>query len=84
MLNIIWGSNKDKPGGQGFGQPLSADAFHADGYLYIGYPIMGSPLGPVKFDALLLSKQYGLIACGPAEIAPAGGFFHTGQKKVLV
>lgn len=63
MLNIIWGSNKDKPeAAKALASLLSADAFHADGYLYIGYPIMGSPLGPVKFDALLLSRQYGLIA----------------------
>ena len=63
MLNIIWGSNKDKPeAAKALASLLSSDAFHADGYLYIGYPIMGSPLGPVKFDALLLSRQYGLIA----------------------
>lgn len=63
MLNIIWGSNRDKPeAAKALAQILSGDAFHADGYLYIGYPVIGSPLGPVKCDALLVSKQYGLIA----------------------
>ena len=75
MLNIIWGSNKDKPeAAKALASLLSADAFHADGYLYIGYPIMGSPLGPVKFDALLLSKQYGLIAFDLVEGLEFDGF----------
>jgi len=75
MLNIIWGSNKEKPeAAKALASLLSADAFHADGYLYIGYPIMGSPLGPVKFDALLLSKQYGLIAFDLVEGLEIDGF----------
>ncbi|MDX4956082.1 DEAD/DEAH box helicase [Delftia acidovorans] len=75
MLNIIWGSNKEKPeAAMALASLLSADAFHADGYLYIGYPIMGSPLGPVKFDALLLSKQYGLIAFDLVEGLELDGF----------
>ena len=75
MLNIIWGSNKDKPeAAKALASLLSSDAFHADGYLYIGYPIMGSPLGPVKFDALLLSRQYGLIAFDLVEGLDFDGF----------
>lgn len=75
MLNIIWGSNKEKPeAAKALASLLSADAFHADGYLYIGYPIMGSPLGPVKFDALLLSRQYGLIAFDLVEGLEFEGF----------
>ena len=75
MLNIIWGSNKDKPeAAKALASLLSADAFHADGYLYIGYPIMGSPIGPVKFDALLLTKQHGLIAFDLVEGLELEGF----------
>lgn len=75
MLNIIWGSNKEKPeSAKALASLLSTDAFHADGYLYIGYPIMGSPLGPVKFDALLLSRQYGLIAFDLVEGLDFDGF----------
>jgi len=75
MLNVIWGSNKDKPeAAKALAEKLSRDAFHADGYLYIGYPVMGSPLGPVKFDALLLSKQYGLIAIDLVEGVDIEGF----------
>lgn len=75
MLNIVWGSNKDKPeAAKALAEILSGDAFHADGYLYIGYPVIGSPLGPVKFDALLLSKQYGLVAFDLVESTDLGDF----------
>lgn len=63
MLNIIWGSNKDKPeAAKSLASLISAGLSADEGYLYIGYPIMGSPTGPIKFDALLLSKQHGFIA----------------------
>lgn len=62
MINVIWGSNKDKPESA----RALADALGViddlDGYLYIGYPVMGSPLGPVKFDALAVTTKRGLIA----------------------
>jgi len=75
MLNIIWGSNKDKPeAAKALAEILSLNPFHADGYLYIGYPIVGSPLGPIKFDALLLSKQYGLIAFDLIEGVEIGDY----------
>lgn len=34
----------------------------ADGVLYIGYPVMGTPDGPFTVDALLVSPQLGVIA----------------------
>ncbi|OCH03331.1 DEAD/DEAH box helicase [Aliivibrio fischeri] len=62
MIKVIWGSNKEKP----IASRQLADFFTAkddlEGYLYIGYPIIGSPTGPMKFDALLLSEQKGIIA----------------------
>ncbi len=74
MLNIIWGSNKDKPeSAKALASLLSATA-GINGYLYIGYPIVGSPLGPVKFDALLLSPNHGLIAFDLVEGLDLGNF----------
>ncbi|WP_137957719.1 ATP-binding domain-containing protein [Burkholderia sp. 4M9327F10] len=74
MLNIIWGSNKEKPeAGKALADLLSV-VEEIDGYLYIGYPIIGSPLGPVKFDALLLSKKYGLIAFDLVEGVDLGDY----------
>lgn len=75
MLNIVWGSNKDKPeAARRLAATLSSDAFHADGYLYIGYPIIGSPLGPMKFDALLVSQEYGVIAFDLVEGLDLGDY----------
>jgi superfamily I DNA and RNA helicase len=74
MLNIISGSNKDKPeSARALGETLSG-IVGLEGYLYIGYPIIGTPLGPVKFDALLLSPQHGLVAFDLVEGTDLGPY----------
>ncbi|WP_421279052.1 DEAD/DEAH box helicase [Aeromonas veronii] len=62
MIKVIWGSNKEKPVASRQLADLLVRAEGISGYLYIGYPIMGTPTGPMKFDALLLSEQKGIIA----------------------
>lgn len=62
MLNIVWGSHKDKPQSSARLAETLALIDGLEGYLYIGYPIMGSPVGPVRFDALLVSTSVGLVA----------------------
>ncbi|WP_347016808.1 AAA family ATPase [Acinetobacter seifertii] len=62
MIKVIWGTNKEKPiASRQLAETLSSDA-NLNGFLYIGYPIVGSPLGPTKFDALLLSESKGIVA----------------------
>lgn len=62
MIKVIWGTNKEKPiASRQLAETLSNNST-LDGFLYIGYPIVGSPLGPTKFDALLLSETKGIIA----------------------
>jgi superfamily I DNA and RNA helicase len=74
MIDIIWGSSKDKPeSSKSLATALSL-IDNVTGYLYIGYPIMGSPMGPVKFDALLLSPEVGLIAFDLVEGTEVGDF----------
>jgi superfamily I DNA and RNA helicase len=34
---------------------------HINGVLYIGYPVLGSPEGPFRIDALLLSPEKGVV-----------------------
>lgn len=62
MIKVIWGSNKEKPVASQQLADLLVRADEISGYLYIGYPIIGTPTGPMKFDALLLSEQKGIIA----------------------
>lgn len=53
MIEVIWGSAKEKPiSSKSLAEELSAN-LASDGYLYLGYPIIGSPTGPMKLDALL-------------------------------
>lgn len=74
MLNVIWGSNRDKPeAATALADSLSQLSMN-QAYLYIGYPIVGSPLGPVKFDALLVSKEHGIIGFDLVEGIDLGDY----------
>ncbi|WP_198084669.1 hypothetical protein [Variovorax sp. E3] len=73
MIDVIWGTAKDKPESSRLLAEQLAD-IDAQGQLYIGYPIMGSPLGPVKFDALLISVELGLIAFDLVEGTDVGEY----------
>lgn len=62
MIEVIWGSANEKPiSSRSLAEDLSANVA-GDGYLYLGYPIIGSPTGPMKLDALLVSPTFGLVA----------------------
>ena len=74
MLNVVWGSNKEKPQAANALVELLTNGISDEGYLYIGYPIVGSPLGPVKFDALLVSRAHGLIGFDLVEGTELGEF----------
>jgi len=74
VIEVIWGSAREKP----ISSKLLADSLAADrtldGYLYLGYPVIGSPLGPMKMDALLISPTVGLIAFDLVEGTELGEF----------
>ncbi|WP_285413610.1 ATP-binding domain-containing protein [Variovorax sp. efr-133-TYG-130] len=73
MIDVIWGTAKDKPESSRLLAEQLAE-MDAQGQLYIGYPIMGSPLGPVKFDALLISAELGLVAFDLVEGTEIGEY----------
>jgi superfamily I DNA and RNA helicase len=67
VIKVIWGSNKNKP----IASKRLADKIMSiqgvSGYLYIGYPVIGSPSGVLTFDALLLSELYGIVGIDLVE-----------------
>ncbi|NTV95575.1 MAG: ATP-binding domain-containing protein [Thiobacillus sp.] len=74
MIEVIWGSAKEKPiSSRALAEELSA-TLAGDGYLYLGYPIIGSPTGPMKLDALLVSPTFGLVAFDLVEGTELGAF----------
>ncbi len=74
MIKIIWGSAKEKPNSsRSLAESLSAN-LSGDGYLYLAYPIIGSPTGPMKLDALLVSTTNGLVAFDLVEGTDLGNF----------
>jgi superfamily I DNA and RNA helicase len=74
MINIVWGTKLDKTqSSRALAEALSSDET-LQGYLYIGYPVVGSPMGPVSFDALLLTKQHGIVAFDLIEATELGQY----------
>jgi len=74
MIEVIWGSAKEKPiSSRSLAEELSTN-LTGDGYLYLGYPIIGSPTGPMKLDALLVSPTFGLVAFDLVEGTDLGEF----------
>ena len=73
MINTIWGSTQ---------KPVAcrqlADFFTSnsgmDGTLYISYPVIGTPEGAYPIDALLLSREVGLVVFNVVEGRELGEF----------
>lgn len=74
MIDVIWGSVREKPvSSKQLAEDIAVDP-NGEGYLYIGYPIIGSPAGPIKLDALLISPTYGLVAFDLVEGTELGDY----------
>ncbi|MBD5484983.1 MAG: ATP-binding domain-containing protein [Lachnospiraceae bacterium] len=59
MLNIIKGATNKQVLADELIEIL--EEMELDGYIYIGYPVLGGLDGKIKVDALLISKQQGLV-----------------------
>ncbi|MEL1263080.1 DEAD/DEAH box helicase [Pseudoxanthomonas putridarboris] len=74
MLEVIWGTSQDKPiSSRLLAEDLAKDPA-IDGYLYLGYPVIGTPTGPLKLDGLLVSPKLGLVAFDLVEGTDIGEF----------
>lgn len=74
MIEVIWGSAQEKPISSRLLAEEVATVTAGEGYLYLGYPIIGSPTGAIKLDALLVSPTYGLVAFDLVEAADVGDY----------
>jgi superfamily I DNA and RNA helicase len=74
VIDVIWGSAQEKPiSSRSLAEEISTDP-NTTGYLYIGYPVIAAPTGPVKLDALLVSPERGLVAFDLVEGTDIGEF----------
>lgn len=74
MIEVIWGTSQEKPiSSRSLAEDLARDPA-IDGYLYIGYPVIGTPTGPLKLDGLLVSPQLGLVAFDLVEGMEIGDY----------
>ncbi|MGC3983539.1 MAG: ATP-binding domain-containing protein [Pseudorhodoferax sp.] len=62
MIEVIWGTSEEKPLASRALADAIANLDLGAGYLYLGYPVISSPTGPMKLDALLISTKLGLVA----------------------
>ena len=60
MINIVLGSTKKVVSSETLAA-FFASNISLDGFLYIGYPIVGTAEGAYPIDAILISKQTGLV-----------------------
>ncbi|PLX46779.1 MAG: helicase [Desulfobulbaceae bacterium] len=61
MITIIQGTTKKPVSAQRLADFFANHATGFDGFLYIGYPIIGTAEGPYPIDALLLTRDTGLV-----------------------
>ena len=62
MLNIVRGNFKNKPeSSRQLASFFESMKDNYEGTLYIGYPIIGTANGGFKIDALLITKESGLV-----------------------
>lgn len=74
MIEVIWGSAQDKPLCSKSLADVISRIPDTSGYLYIGYPVISAPSGPLKLDGLLVSPEVGLIAFDLVEGTDMGDF----------
>lgn len=79
MLNIVRGDFKNKPvASSRLGDFFEARKDQYEGTLYLGYPIIGTASGGFKIDALLITKEKGLILFHIEE----GAEFSSSYKEI--
>ena len=67
MVKIIQGTTKKPISAQQLADFFTANTDQYDGFLYIGYPIIGTAEGPYPIDALLVSSKMGLVVFNLVE-----------------
>jgi superfamily I DNA and RNA helicase len=61
MTNVIWGTTRKPVSSQQLAEYIQNNKPDLDGELYIGYPIIAAPEGAYPIDALLISREKGLV-----------------------
>lgn len=61
MLTIVQGITDKPAAAQHLAALFQPRASSLEGFLYVGYPIVGTPEGPCHLDAALISPRWGLV-----------------------
>ncbi|GAC20280.1 DEAD/DEAH box helicase [Paraglaciecola arctica] len=81
MVTIVQGATKKPVSAQRL-VTLFSELNELEGFLYIGYPVIGTAEGPYPIDAIFVSKQTGLIVFNLVEGVELGEFRETQDDSV--
>lgn len=73
MIETIWGATKKPVASKQLAEAIESME-GIDGVLYVGYPVIGTPEGAFPFDALLLSKEMGVVSIYVVEGRELGDY----------
>tara|TARA_Y100000748_G_scaffold304095_1_gene311763 strand:- start:1109 stop:3262 length:2154 start_codon:yes stop_codon:yes gene_type:complete len=73
MVTVIRGANKKPVSSQRLAE-LFARSDDLNGYLYVGYPVLGTPEGPFPIDAIYVSPDHGVVLIDLVEGNNPDGF----------
>lgn len=74
MISIIWGATKKPVSSQQLADFFQKNSKKFNGELYIGYPIIAAPEGAFPIDALLVSREKGLVIFSLVEGTNVAGY----------
>ncbi len=89
MTDTIWGTTNKPVSSRKLAERIES-AKELTGTLYIGYPILGTPIGAFPFDAILLSPKHGVVVFDVVEGTDAGKYrerqddFYTKLQAKLI
>lgn len=74
MADVIWGSSTKPISSRKLAEALDGDGSGVRGTLYIGYPVLGTPVGAFSIDATLLSPEFGIVIFDVIEGRDSSGY----------
>ena len=73
-MEIIKGSARKPVSTERLVEVFERDFASSEGVLYVGYPVLSTPDEAVSIDALLISRDHGVVAINLVEGKDADGF----------
>ncbi|MFW5910636.1 MAG: helicase, partial [Thiohalospira sp.] len=74
MPEIIYGATNKPEASKQLARYFQQEGAEISGFLYIGYPVIGTPQGRYRIDATLVSEDYGIVVFNIVEGRDLGDY----------